>query len=200
MIVDSADPEFFVAHADLTLIQSLPTDDTALHDELSPFHAVADLFRTMPKATIALIEGIARGGGSELALAFDMRFAALGKARFAQPEVAVGIIPGGGGTQRLPRLIGVPARSRSSSDARTSMRRRPNGGAMSIARCPPTSCARSSTHWRPTSRRSARRRCCGQAGGRRRRRRPHPRPEHRGPAVPRNACGCGRRRAHAGVP
>jgi enoyl-CoA hydratase/carnithine racemase len=106
VVVDSADPEFFIAHADLTLIQSLPTDDTALHDELSPFHAVVDLFRTMPKATIALIEGIARGGGSELALAFDMRFAALGKARFAQPEVAVGIIPGGGGTQRLPRLIG----------------------------------------------------------------------------------------------
>ena len=60
----------------------------------------------MPKATIAVIEGIARGGGSELAMAFDMRFAALGKARLAQPEVAIGIIPGGGGTQRLPRLVG----------------------------------------------------------------------------------------------
>jgi enoyl-CoA hydratase/carnithine racemase len=106
VIVDSADPDFFVAHADITLIQRLPTDDTTLHDELSPFDAVVDLFRTMPKATIAVIEGIARGGGSELALAFDMRFAALGKARLAQPEVAIGIIPGGGGTQRLPRLIG----------------------------------------------------------------------------------------------
>ncbi len=106
VIVDSADPAFFVAHADLNLIQRLPADDTTLHDELSPFDAIVDLFRTMPKATIAVIEGIARGGGSELALAFDMRFAALGKARFAQPEVAVGIIPGGGGTQRLPRLVG----------------------------------------------------------------------------------------------
>ena len=106
VIVDSADPAFFVAHADITLIQRLPTDDTTLHDELSPFDAVVDLFRTMPKATIAVIEGIARGGGSELALAFDMRFAALGKARLAQPEVAIGIIPGGGGTQRLPRLVG----------------------------------------------------------------------------------------------
>jgi len=106
VIVDSADPDFFVAHADITLIQRLPTDDTTLHDELSPFDAVVDLFRTMPKATIAVIEGIARGGGSELALALDMRFAALGKARLAQPEVAIGIIPGGGGTQRLPRLIG----------------------------------------------------------------------------------------------
>ncbi|MDT5017558.1 MAG: hypothetical protein QOD39_3718 [Mycobacterium sp.] len=106
VIVDSADPEFFMAHADVTLIQQLPTGDTSLHDEISPFDALGEAFRTMPKATIAVIEGIARGGGSELAMAFDMRFAALGKARLAQPEVALGIIPGGGGTQRLPRLIG----------------------------------------------------------------------------------------------
>lgn len=106
LIVDSADPEFFIAHADVGLILDLPTDDTSLHDELSPFHATMELFRTLPKATIAIIEGIARGGGSEFALAFDMRYAALGKARFGQPEVAVGIIPGGGGTQRLPRLVG----------------------------------------------------------------------------------------------
>jgi len=106
LIVDSADPDFFVAHADVTLLQGLPTDDTALHDELSAFHAIVERFRTMPKATIAIIEGIARGGGSEFALAFDMRFAALGKAIFAQPEVSVGIIPGGGATQRLPHLLG----------------------------------------------------------------------------------------------
>lgn len=106
VIVDSADPDFFVAHADITLLQALPTDDTTLHDELSLFHSIVEMFRTMPKATIAVVEGIARGGGSEFALSFDMRFAALGKARFAQPEVAVGIIPGGGATQRLPRLVG----------------------------------------------------------------------------------------------
>ena len=106
VIMDSADPDFFMAHADITLIQQLPTGDTSLHDEISPFHALGEAFRTMPKATIAVIEGIARGGGSELALAFDMRFAALGKARLAQPEVALGIIPGGGGTQRLARLVG----------------------------------------------------------------------------------------------
>jgi enoyl-CoA hydratase/carnithine racemase len=47
-----------------------------------------------------------RGGGSELVLSCDMRFAALGRAVLGQPEVAVGIIPGGSGTQRLPRLIG----------------------------------------------------------------------------------------------
>jgi hypothetical protein len=48
----------------------------------------------------------ARGGGSEIALAVDMRFAAVGKAIFGHPEVAVGLVPGGGATQRLPRLIG----------------------------------------------------------------------------------------------
>jgi enoyl-CoA hydratase/carnithine racemase len=106
LVVDSADPDFFIAHADVELILDLPTDDTALHDELSPFHATMELFRTLPKATIAVIEGITRGGGSEFAMAFDMRYAALGKAVFGQPEVAVGIIPGGGGTQRLPRLVG----------------------------------------------------------------------------------------------
>ncbi len=106
LIVDSADPEFFIAHADVELIQGLPTDDTSLHDELSAFHAMTEQFRTLPQATIAVIEGIARGGGSEWAMAFDMRYALLGKAVFGQPEVAVGIIPGGGGTQRLPRLVG----------------------------------------------------------------------------------------------
>jgi enoyl-CoA hydratase/carnithine racemase len=106
VVLDSADPDFFVAHADVTLIQALPTDDTTRHSELSGFHAVVDRFRTMPKATIAVLEGIARGGGSELALSFDMRFAAIGKAVLGQPEVGVGIIPGGSGTQRLHRLVG----------------------------------------------------------------------------------------------
>lgn len=106
LVVDSADAEFFIAHADVRLIQALPKDDITLHDQPSEFCAVVDLFRTMPKATIAVIEGIARGGGSELALAFDMRFADLAKARLGQPEVALGIVPGGGGTQRLPGLVG----------------------------------------------------------------------------------------------
>ena len=60
----------------------------------------------MPKATIAVIEGRVGGGGSELALSCDMRFAALGRAVFNQPEVALGILPGGSGTVRLPRLVG----------------------------------------------------------------------------------------------
>ena len=67
---------------------------------------IGERFRNMPKVTIAKIEGRARGGGSEIALAVDMCFAAAGKAIFSQPEVAIGLVPGGGSTQRLPRLIG----------------------------------------------------------------------------------------------
>jgi enoyl-CoA hydratase/carnithine racemase len=106
VVIDSADPEFFIAHADVNLILQLPRDPQPAPTELSVFQAMVDRFRTMPKVTIAVIEGRARGGGSELVLAMDMRFAARGKALLAQPEVAVGIIPGGGGTQRLPRLVG----------------------------------------------------------------------------------------------
>jgi enoyl-CoA hydratase/carnithine racemase len=110
LIVDSADPEFFIAHADVGLIEQLPAfqtgEDTGLHDELSFFHAMTERIRTLPKATIAVIEGVCRGGGCEFAMAFDMRYAALGTTVLGHPELSVGIIPGGGGTQRLPRLVG----------------------------------------------------------------------------------------------
>lgn len=106
LVVDSANPEFFIAHADVGLILQLPRGSHEPPTELSPFQAMVDRFRTMPKVSIAVIEGRARGGGSELVLGMDMRFAALERARLAQPEVSVGIIPGGGGTQRLPPLVG----------------------------------------------------------------------------------------------
>jgi len=106
VVIDSANPEFFIAHADLNLILQLPREAQPAPTELSVFQAMVDRFRTMPKVTIAVIEGRTRGGGSELVLAMDMRFAARGRALLAQPEVALGIIPGGGGTQRLPRLVG----------------------------------------------------------------------------------------------
>ena len=106
VLFDSADEEFFIAHADVELIRRLPRDIPPKADSLTGFHAMVDRFRTMPKATIACIEGRARGGGSEFALSLDMRFGALGRTILAQPEVAVGILPGGGGTQRLPRLMG----------------------------------------------------------------------------------------------
>jgi enoyl-CoA hydratase/carnithine racemase len=106
IVFRSANPDFFIAHADVRLIQMLPAEPPPKPAKLGMFHAIVDRFRTMPKATIAQIEGVARGGGSELVLSCDMRFGALGRAVLAQPEVALGIIPGGSGTQRLPRVIG----------------------------------------------------------------------------------------------
>ena len=118
VVLSSANPDFFIAHFDVTLIQQFPVrhdDDRAAArhegDEgekvtPNPFHVMCEQLRTMPKATIAVIEGRIGGGGSELALSCDMRFARRAAAVFNQPEVALGIIPGGSGTVRLPRLIG----------------------------------------------------------------------------------------------
>jgi len=102
----SANPDFFIAHADVSLIEQLPSEERPKSSELSFFHAMVERYRTLPQATIGVIEGAARGGGSEFLLSLDMRFAALGRARLGQPEVALGILPGGGGTQRLHRLMG----------------------------------------------------------------------------------------------
>ena len=105
VVLRSANPEFFIAHFDVGLILTFP-GDMPPPTELNPFHAMCEAMRTMPKATIAVIEGRVGGGGSELTLSCDMRFAALDRAVFNQPEVALGIIPGGSGTVRLGRLIG----------------------------------------------------------------------------------------------
>ncbi len=106
VVIDSADADFFIAHADVNLILSLPDEAPPRPTEPSFFQQMVDRFRSMPKVTIAQIEGFCRGGGSELVLSMDMRFAALGKAVLGQPEVALGILPGGSGTQRLPRIMG----------------------------------------------------------------------------------------------
>lgn len=106
VVVQSANPEFFIAHGDVARLQSYPMGEPARPEKLNGLHRVFETWRTMPKATIAKIEGFARGGGSEFALSLDMRFAALDRAVFGQPEVALGVLPGGTGTQRLPWLIG----------------------------------------------------------------------------------------------
>lgn len=106
MVLQSANPDFFVAHADLGTIATLPSEPAPREEVLGWINQVFDRLRTSPKVSIAKIQGRARGGGSELALACDMRFGAIGQAVLGQPEVGVGIIPGAGGTVRLPRLIG----------------------------------------------------------------------------------------------
>lgn len=102
----SADPDFFIAHGDVEVIATFPRTATPPVETLPFTHQVLENLRRLPQVTIAQIEGFARGGGSEVALALDMRFAALGKAVFGQPEVALGILPGAGGTVRLTRMLG----------------------------------------------------------------------------------------------
>ena len=106
VVFNSADPDYFVARGDIVAILGLPDQVPPKSNTIGFVHAIMDRFRTMPKVSIAKLEGRARGGGSEFALALDMRFAAAGRAIVSQPEVAMGIIPGAGGTQQLPRLVG----------------------------------------------------------------------------------------------
>jgi enoyl-CoA hydratase/carnithine racemase len=105
VVVQSVLPDFFIAHSGLGRVAAAAKTVSQTRS-FRLTQTIGERFRNMPKATIAKVEGRARGGGSELVLAMDMSFAALGKAIFGQPEVAVGLVPGGGSTQRLPRLIG----------------------------------------------------------------------------------------------
>lgn len=107
VVLKSADPDFFLAHFDVSAILRFPTDTVPERDaELNEYHLMCERFRTMDKVTIAQIEGRVGGGGSELAASFDMRFGVRGRTFVNQMEVPLGILPGGTGTQRLPRLVG----------------------------------------------------------------------------------------------
>jgi enoyl-CoA hydratase/carnithine racemase len=107
IVLKSADPDFFIAHGDVETIATVPTDPTPEVTELPFTHATLERLRRLPQVTIAQVEGYARGGGSEVTLACDMRFAAIGKAVFGQPEVPLGILPGAGGTARLTKMLGA---------------------------------------------------------------------------------------------
>jgi enoyl-CoA hydratase len=94
----------FIAGADIKYMSGLEVDGAKEWGALG--HEVATLLETMPKPTIAAVNGFALGGGCELACACDLRYASP-KAKLGQPEVNLGIIPGWGGTQRLARLCGI---------------------------------------------------------------------------------------------
>lgn len=107
VVLKSGNPDFFLAHFDVEAILRFPTDGEAQYTtELNDYHQMCENFRTMDKVTIAQIEGRVGGGGSELAASFDMRFGVRGRTIINQMEVPLGILPGGTGTQRLPRLVG----------------------------------------------------------------------------------------------
>jgi enoyl-CoA hydratase/carnithine racemase len=107
VVFKSADPDFFLAHFDVSSILEFPIDGEAEKaTEISAYHLMCERLRTMDKVTIAQIEGRVGGGGSELVSSMDMRFGVTGKTIINQMEVPLGILPGGTGTQRLPRLVG----------------------------------------------------------------------------------------------
>src|SRR5215207_9525490 len=107
MIVASPNPALFCAGADIKAFTKM--DEAGGRDLLDSAHG---LFRTWERSrvmSIAAVNGLALGGGCEIAMACDVRIAG-GSASFGQPEINLGIIPGFGGTQRLPRLVG-PAKA-----------------------------------------------------------------------------------------
>jgi enoyl-CoA hydratase/carnithine racemase len=106
VIFESADPELFIAHADVEGMLGRGDPQAGRRERLSRFAGLTERLRTLPALTVAVVEGRVRGGGSELILALDLRYAALETAILAQPEVGLGLIPGGGATQRLPALAG----------------------------------------------------------------------------------------------
>ncbi len=106
-VLQSANPDFFIAHFDLEAILTFPAEGEPQRDpELGGFHLMCERVREMPIPTLVKIAGRVGGGGSEFAASCDMRFGVLGKTVVNQMEVALGILPGGTGTQRLPRLLG----------------------------------------------------------------------------------------------
>lgn len=104
IVVTGAGEKAFVAGADINELRAITTSEGAIR-KVNEGHALMRKIESLPKPVIMAINGYALGGGSELALAGDIRIAA-DTARMGLPEINLGIIPGYGGTQRMPRLVG----------------------------------------------------------------------------------------------
>ena len=104
LILTGTGEKAFVAGADISQMQSMRPAEALSFMELG--NETLRLIETMPKPSIAAVNGYALGGGAEISMACDIRFASE-NALFGQPEITIGMMPGWGGTQRLPRLIGM---------------------------------------------------------------------------------------------
>lgn len=108
VVFQSAHPEIWVCHYDTNLLKDMSTESVSRDEaQLLDLQSVLERVSRLPQATIAKLEGFARGGGHEFALACDMRFAARGKFKFMQMEVGMGILPCGGGASRMARQVGL---------------------------------------------------------------------------------------------
>ena len=104
VVLTGAGEKAFVAGADIKYMSGLDVERAKAWGALG--HETGRLLETMPKPTIAAVNGFALGGGCELALACDIRYAS-SRAKLGQPEINLGIVPGWGGTQRLARVCGI---------------------------------------------------------------------------------------------
>jgi enoyl-CoA hydratase len=104
LVLTGAGEKAFVAGADIKYMSGLGVEEAKEWGGLG--HQCGQLLETMSKPTIAAIDGFALGGGCELALACDLRYAS-SASKLGQPEINLGIIPGWGGTQRLARVCGL---------------------------------------------------------------------------------------------